>query len=32
MRRAAYALVSEFGENWLAELLKLDPKEFCKER
>jgi DNA helicase HerA-like ATPase len=28
----AYALVSEFGENWFAELLRLDPKEFCRER
>jgi hypothetical protein len=28
----AYALVSEFGENWFAELLKLEPKEFCRER
>jgi DNA helicase HerA-like ATPase len=28
----AYALVSEFGDNWFEALLDLDPKEFCRER
>src|SRR5262249_50489788 len=27
----AYALVNQFKDDWLDELLKLDPKEFCKE-
>lgn len=27
----AYALVNQFKDDWLEELLKLEPKEFCKE-